>query len=103
MSGMYEDIHAHIAAHQGYAGAGIHLRLMKLAEEVGEVNQAYIGAMGANRRKGRTHEPEDVAKELADVIITAMVALHDWTQESPELFLKEQVTRVLERCKREGS
>lgn len=102
MSGLYEDIHRAIADHQGYTGAGIHLRLMKLAEEVGEVNQAYIGTMGANKRKGRTHEPEDVAKELCDVVITAMVALHDWTT-SPELFLKQQVTRVLERCKRDGS
>lgn len=97
---MYEDIHKHIRDHQGMGTR--HLRLMKLSEEVGEVMQAYIGAIGANRRKGANHTPDDVAKELADVVITAMVALHDWT-DAPELFLKEQVTRVLERCKKEGS
>lgn len=77
-------------------------RLMKLAEEVGEVNQAYIGTMGANKRKGYIHTEEDVAEELADVVITAMVALHDWVP-SPELFMKDRLQVLTERIKEQGS
>lgn len=53
----------------------ITLRLLKLTEEVGEVAQAWIGVTGQNPRKGVTHSREDVADELCDVIVTALVAL----------------------------
>lgn len=52
------------------------LRMLKLVEETGEASQAYIGLIGQNPRKGVTHTPEQVADELSDVIITAMVAMH---------------------------
>lgn len=100
MSGLYEDIYNAIADHQG--PAGIHLRLMKLNEEVGEVAEAYIGTLGANKRKGQSHEPVDVASELCDVVITAMVALHDWI-DSPELFLETKVAALKTRIELEGS
>ncbi|MDP4501024.1 MazG-like family protein [Nonomuraea turcica] len=51
------------------------LRLLKLAEETGEVAAAYIGMVGQNPRKGVTHTVEDVADELCDVTVTALVAL----------------------------
>ncbi len=51
------------------------LRCLKLAEEVGEVSQAIIGATGQTPRKGVTHTWNDVEAELCDVIVTAMVAL----------------------------
>lgn len=53
----------------------IALRILKLSEEVGEVSQAWIGVVGQNPRKGFTHGITDVADELVDVIVTAMVAL----------------------------
>lgn len=53
----------------------ITLRLLKLTEEVGEVAQAWIGVQGQNPRKGVTHTAADVADELCDVIVTALVAL----------------------------
>lgn len=65
-------------------GTGPHetsMRLMKLTEEVGEVTQAYIGLQGQNPRKGVTHTEADVADELCDVIVTAMVALHSFTDD----------------------
>lgn len=77
-------------------------RLLKVQEEAGEVAQGLIGYMGANKRKGVTHGSEDVAKELADVVVTAMVAMHDWT-DNPEQFMKEHLQGLLERIKREGS
>ena len=51
------------------------LQIMKLAEEVGEVVAAYIGAGGHNPRKGITHSMDDVAMELADVVIVAALAI----------------------------
>ncbi|WP_349239311.1 MazG-like family protein [Streptomyces sp. CC224B] len=48
---------------------------MKISEELGEVAEAYHSATGANPRKGHSHTWEDVNKELADVIVTTVVAL----------------------------
>lgn len=105
-AGVYRDIYEKISASQAgvsfYRQAGPVVRLMKVQEEAGEVAQAFIGFTGANARKGYTHEDLDVAKELADVVITAMVALHDWVP-SPELFMKEHLQGLLKRIKEEGS
>lgn len=51
------------------------MRLLKLVEEAGEAAAAYIGMTGQNPRKGVTHTREDVAGELCDVAITALVSL----------------------------
>ncbi|MEV5508478.1 MazG-like family protein [Streptomyces orinoci] len=80
-------------------GTGAHetaLRLMKLAEEAGEVMQAYIGMTGQNPRKGVTHQRADVAAELCDVIITAATALHRFTDDPAALF-DEHARRVTRR------
>ncbi len=50
-------------------------RLAKIAEENGEVIEAFIGWTGQNPRKGVTKGREDVEKELLDVAITALGAL----------------------------
>jgi NTP pyrophosphatase (non-canonical NTP hydrolase) len=101
---VYRDIYQKISASQAGLAMlpGRTARIIKLQEEVGEVSQAYIGFLGANARKGYSHTGQDVAKELADVVITAMVALHDWT-DSPEQFVKEHLQGLLERIKEEGS
>ena len=49
--------------------------IMKIAEEFGEAVQAYIGITGQNPRKGTYGTRDDVQKELADVIITAGIAM----------------------------
>lgn len=64
-----------IDCHNGRSEAEITLRLLKLAEESGEVSAAWIGYTGQNPRKGVTHTVQDVARELADVVMTALVAL----------------------------
>ena len=55
---VYRDVYEALAAHQDginpYRKLGPEVRLMKLSEEVGEVMQAYIGVVGANKRKGST-------------------------------------------------
>ena len=54
-----------------------HLLVMKLAEEVGEVAEAYIGMTGGNPRKGVHKTVTDVLDELADVILAAAVPMVD--------------------------
>jgi NTP pyrophosphatase (non-canonical NTP hydrolase) len=53
----------------------IEAQLLKLSEEVGEVAEAYLGMTGLNRRKGVSRTRDDLMGEVADVIITASVAL----------------------------
>ncbi|WP_369215930.1 MazG-like family protein [Streptomyces flavofungini] len=72
------------------------LRMLKLSEEVGEVSEAVIGAMGQNPRKGTSHSWDDVQAELCDVIVTAMVALRTLTPDA-EAVLAAQLRRVAER------
>ncbi len=62
------------------------LRVLKLSEEVGEVAEAVIGAMGQNPRKGSSHTWEDVQHELCDVMLTAMVALRTLTPDAQKVF-----------------
>jgi NTP pyrophosphatase (non-canonical NTP hydrolase) len=50
-------------------------RILKVTEEAGEAAGAWIGMVGQNPRKGVTHTREDVASELADVALTALVAI----------------------------
>jgi NTP pyrophosphatase (non-canonical NTP hydrolase) len=52
----------------------ITLRILKIGEEYGEAVQAWIGVTGANPRKGITHTRAQVADELGDIAITALVA-----------------------------
>jgi len=54
-------------------------RILKIAEEGGEAAQAYIGWIGQNPRKGKTHTREEVLDELADVAITAICAIQHFT------------------------
>ncbi|MDH6449520.1 MULTISPECIES: MazG-like family protein [unclassified Streptomyces] len=75
---------------------GLLLRMLKLSEEVGEVSEAVIGAIGQNPRKGVTHTWEDVQAELCDVVITALVALRTLTPDTREV-LHSHLARVTER------
>lgn len=51
------------------------LQILKVTEEAGEAAAAWIGTVGQNPRKGVTHTTADVANELADVVLTALVAI----------------------------
>lgn len=64
----------------------ITLRILKLAEEVGEAAEARINQLAQNPRKGKWATESDVIAELCDVIITAMVAItaSPETRSSPE-------------------
>ncbi|WP_165966936.1 NUDIX domain-containing protein [Actinomadura sp. 7K507] len=51
--------------------------VLKVAEEVGEVAQAYIGMIGGNPRKGVHKSRTDVLDELADVLLAAAIPMVD--------------------------
>ena len=92
-----DGLWAWLEAEQAVRGReGLLLRMLKLSEEVGEVAEAVIGAVGQNPRKGVTHTWEDVEAELCDVVITALVALRTLTPDTREVFM-EHLTRVTDR------
>jgi NTP pyrophosphatase (non-canonical NTP hydrolase) len=66
---------AWLDAANGTSEAELGLRILKIVEEAGEAAAAWIGVIGQNPRKGVTHTRDDVAAELADVVITALVAI----------------------------
>jgi NTP pyrophosphatase (non-canonical NTP hydrolase) len=66
---------AWLDAANGRDEASLTFRMLKLVEEAGEAAAAWIGHTGANPRKGVTHTVADVAGELADVALTAMIAI----------------------------
>jgi NTP pyrophosphatase (non-canonical NTP hydrolase) len=63
------QLHAH------HGDVPVEIRLLKLTEEVGEAAEALIGMQGLNSRKGTCRSRDDLLDELADVIITAAVAM----------------------------
>ena len=68
-------------------GRGPHetaVRVMKIAEEAGEAVAAYLGLTGANPRKGVTATPDDLAGELCDVVLAALIALATVTGGTPQ-------------------
>ena len=61
--------------HEYHSEVPLEVRILKLTEEVGEVAEAFIGMRGLNSRKGPLPVPRGPLDELADVIITAAVAM----------------------------
>lgn len=99
------DVWAHVGRIVGWLdeknGRGGHekaMRLLKVSEEAGEAAQAYIGLQGQNPRKGTSHTETDVADELCDVILSAMVALGSFT-EFPEAHFAAVVRHRSERLR----
>ena len=61
--------------HAYHGEVPVEVRLLKLTEEVGEAAEAFLGVHGLNKRKGVCRSRDDLLDELADVIITAAVAM----------------------------
>ena len=61
--------------HAVHGDVPVEIRLLKLTEETGEAAEAFIGMRGLNSRKGVCRSRDDLLAELADVIITAAVAM----------------------------
>lgn len=75
--------------------------IIKIAEEFGEAVQAYIGITGQNPRKGVYGTCDDVQKELADVIVTAgiaMIAVAGGDPDEARAQLERRLSVVTERA-----
>ena len=76
------------------------VRLLKLTEEVGEVAEAFLGVHGLNKGKGVCRSRDDLLDELADVIITAAVAMSGITGDVEEArsHIERRLAAVTERA-----
>lgn len=81
------------------AEAHLWRRVMKVAEETGEVTEALLGLLGENPRKGRTHTPADLRKELFDVALAALgaAAYLDGNTTDVEAMFRQHAIRVRDR------
>lgn len=56
-------------------------RLSKVAEELGEAVQAFIGVTGQNPRKGVCNSMDEVLDEMADVVFTGILCMQHFTKD----------------------
>jgi hypothetical protein len=86
--------------HAYHGDVPVEVRLLKLTEEVGEAAEAFLGVHGLNKRKGVCRSREDLLDELADVIITAAVAMSGITGEAGEArsHFERRLATVTERA-----
>lgn len=76
------------------------MQIMKLAEEVGEVVQAWLSWAKQNPRKPNELNLDDVLNELADVIITAWCNIQRFTADpdAPRRLLAERTKKIIKRA-----
>ncbi len=99
MDDVLQAVDASVAWLDAHNGTGEHeltLRILKVTEEAGEAAGAWIGTMGQNPRKGVTHDREQVGAELADVVVTALVAIESLGLD-PATVLRDCAAKVLSR------
>jgi NTP pyrophosphatase (non-canonical NTP hydrolase) len=86
--------------HEFHGDVPVEMRLLKITEEVGEAAEALIGMRGLNSRKGTCRSRDDLLAELADVIITAAVAMSGITGDVYEArgHLERRLAAVTERA-----
>jgi Helix-turn-helix domain len=89
--------------HVRYGDVPVEIRLLKVTEEAGEAAEAFIGMHGLNLRKGVCRSRDDLLAELADVIITAAVAMTGVTEgdiDEARSHLEQRLAVVTERARR---
>jgi NTP pyrophosphatase (non-canonical NTP hydrolase) len=74
-------------------------RVAKVAEETGEAIDRLIAMTGQNPRKGVCGTREELLGELADVALTAILAMQHFTKDSTETFriLDEVLAKIAGR------
>jgi hypothetical protein len=90
-TGVWEHVARTVAWLDAANGRGAHeiaLRVMKTAEEAGEVVAASIGVTGASPRNGTTATTSELTGELCDVALAALVG----GTPQAEIRLAERVT-----------
>ncbi len=99
MDDVLQAVGASVAWLNEHNGAGDHeltLRILKVTEEAGDAAGPWIGVLGQNPRKGVTHDREQVSVELADVVITALVAIESLGLDTANV-LRDCAAKVLSR------
>jgi NTP pyrophosphatase (non-canonical NTP hydrolase) len=89
--------------HASHREVRVEISLLKLTEETGEAAEAFIGIHGLNSRKGVCRSRDDLLAELADVIITAAVAMTGVTGgdvDEARSHLERRLDLVTERARR---
>jgi NTP pyrophosphatase (non-canonical NTP hydrolase) len=89
--------------HACHGEVPVEISLLKLTEETGEAAEAFIGMHGLNSRKGVCRSRDDLLAELADVIITAAVAMTGVTGgdiDGARSHLEQRLVVVTERARR---
>ena len=89
--------------HAVHGEVPVEIRLLKVTEEAGEAAEAFIGMHGLNSRKGICRSRDDLIAELADVIITAAVAMAGVTGgdlDEARSYLEQRLAVVTERAGR---
>ncbi len=61
--------------HDGYGAPELGLRVARVAEAAGTAVGAWLGLVGQHPRTGMTHTRDEVAAELGEVVLAALVAL----------------------------
>lgn len=76
------------------------MRILKIAEELGEATQKYIGVTGQNPRKGIYSTTAEVNEELADTAWTAILAIQHFTKDEEETarILANRLDRIYRRA-----
>jgi NTP pyrophosphatase (non-canonical NTP hydrolase) len=75
---------ARLAAANGRGPHETATRIMKITEEAGEAVAAYLAVTGQNPRKSITATSGELAGELCDVVLAALVALVTITGGTPQ-------------------
>ena len=97
--GIYSFV-AWLDRENGRSREELQTRVMKLTEENGEVIQAWFGVHGINKRKGVTHTNEQLCEELADVILSAAIALASVAERDPADIVAEKLAVLADRARR---
>jgi hypothetical protein len=91
-----EQIANWLDLHNGVSDPEMATRLLKVGEEYGEAAACWIGMVGQNPRKGITHTVDQLADELADVVIAALVAMASLGHD-PRVVMAARIACVTDR------
>jgi hypothetical protein len=89
--------------HACHAHVPVEIRLLKLTEETGEGLRRSSGCTASTHAKGVCRSRDDLLAELADVIITAAVAMSGITGgdvDEARSHLEQRLAVVTERARR---
>lgn len=99
VSSVFATVHAAVAwldTTLGRTPEQVTNRVLQLAQETGEVAEAWAGTTGANPRKGPTHTRAHVTQECADVAMAALVIIASLDYD-PAAVLVDNARRIAAR------